>query len=171
MNTVGKIIPPQCLVTEREKLRKYEFKVIVTNGCFDILHSGHVDYLEKAASMLDDYRGHSMAFLLVGLNSDDSVRKLKGPTRPINNQNDRARVLAALECVDGVCIFSNVRATEFLKVAQPDYYVKGGDYTLETLDKDERAALEFMGTKITFFPTTTGKSTSETLAKIQLTMP
>src|SRR5215471_6900062 len=96
-------------------------KLVVTNGCFDLLHAGHVTYLETARSQGDA--------LLIGLNGDDSVRQLKGPDRPLNPESDRAGVLAALASVDGICIFAERTATRFLAAAQPDVYVKGGDYT------------------------------------------
>src|SRR5512139_4063214 len=97
-------------------------RLVVTNGCFDVLHLGHVTYLETARSQGDA--------LLVGVNSDEAVRQLKGPGRPVTPETDRAAVLAALESVDGVCIFAESTATRFLAAAQPDIYVKGGDYTL-----------------------------------------
>ena len=133
-------------------------RLVVTNGCFDLLHAGHVAYLETA-------RSHGDA-LLVGLNGDDSVRQLKGPDRPVNGENDRAAVLAALESVSGVCIFAERRATRFLAAAQPDIYVKGGDYTLETLDAEERRAVEAGGGTIVLIPFVPGKSTTALLNKI-----
>jgi rfaE bifunctional protein nucleotidyltransferase chain/domain len=104
--------------------------------------------------------------LLVGLNGDDSVRQLKGPDRPVNGENDRAAVLAALESVSGVCIFAERAATRFLAAAQPDIYVKGGDYTLETLNADERRAVEAAGGKIVLIPFVPGKSTTALLNKL-----
>jgi len=133
-------------------------KLVVTNGCFDLLHLGHVTYLETARQ-----RGDA---LLVGLNGDESVRQLKGPDRPLNKEPERAAVLAALESVDGVCAFKERTATRFLSVAQPDIYVKGGDYSLETLDRDERQAVEKAGGKIVIIPFVPGKSTTELLKKI-----
>tara|TARA_R100000808_G_scaffold5412_1_gene16516 strand:+ start:313 stop:783 length:471 start_codon:yes stop_codon:yes gene_type:complete len=132
-------------------------KLVVTNGCFDILHVGHVKYLQKAREFGDA--------LLVGLNGDDSVRELKGSNRPINNQEDRAEVLRALSCVDFVHIFEDTRATNFLKEFKPDIYAKAGDYTLETLYPPERCALELMGSKIVFLPFIEGKSTTNILKK------
>lgn len=134
-------------------------RLVVTNGCFDILHAGHVTYLENARDQGDA--------LLVGLNGDGSVRQLKGDGRPVNAENDRALVLAGLESVTGVCIFPQRSATDFLKVAQPDIYVKGGDYTLETLNPAERAAVESGGGKIVIIPFLPGKSTSGLLQKIR----
>jgi rfaE bifunctional protein nucleotidyltransferase chain/domain len=142
----------------RAGLRADGKRLVVTNGCFDLLHAGHVAYLETA-------RSHGDA-LLVGLNGDDSVRQLKGPDRPVNGENDRAAVLAALESVSGVCIFAERRATRFLAAAQPDIYVKGGDYTLETLDADERRAVEAGGGQIVLIPLVPGKSTTALLNKI-----
>lgn len=142
----------------RAAVRARGIKLVVTNGCFDLLHPGHVTYLETA-------RNHGDA-LLLGLNSDDSTRQLKGEGRPVNPEADRAVVVAALESVDGVCIFSDKTATRFLAAAQPDVYVKGGDYTLDTLNPDERRAVESAGGKIVIIPFVTGKSTTGLLAKI-----
>ena len=133
-------------------------KLVVTNGCFDILHPGHVVYLETARNFGDA--------LLVGLNGDNSVRELKGSGRPVNSEPDRAAVLAALESVSGVCIFLEKTATNFLSRAKPDIYVKGGDYTLDTLNKDERRAAEQAGGKIKIIPFVPGKSTTALLEKI-----
>ncbi|MEK7784856.1 MAG: adenylyltransferase/cytidyltransferase family protein [Chloroflexota bacterium] len=133
-------------------------KLVVTNGCFDLLHPGHVTYLETA-------RNHGDA-LLVGLNGDDSTRQLKGEGRPVNPEGDRALVLAALESVNGVCIFAEKTATRFLAAAQPDVYVKGGDYTLDGLNREERRAVESAGGKIVIIPFVPGKSTTTLLQKI-----
>ena len=95
-----------------------------------------------------------------------ATRQLKGAGRPVNSENDRAAVLAALESVDGVCIFADTTATKFLAAAQPDIYVKGGDYTLETLNQDERRAVESAGGKIKIIPFVPGKSTTALLEKI-----
>jgi rfaE bifunctional protein nucleotidyltransferase chain/domain len=129
---------------------------VVTNGCFDIIHSGHVDYLSKAKELGD--------VLIVGLNGDESVRKLKGEGRPINNEMDRAKVLAAFSFVDYICIFKEEKATNFLKAAMPDTYVKAGDYSLETLDISEKCVLNLYGSYIKFIPFTEGKSTTNILS-------
>ena len=100
-------------------------KVVFTNGCFDILHLGHIDYLEKARSLGDA--------LIVGLNSDDSVRRLKGSERPVNSEHARARLLAALSFVDAVCLFKEDTPGELIETILPDILVKGGDYTIETI--------------------------------------
>jgi len=133
-------------------------KLVVTNGCFDIIHLGHVTYLENARNFGDA--------LLLGVNSDAAVRGLKGPGRPVNSETDRALVLAAMQSVDGVCIFADTTATQFLAAARPDIYVKGGDYTLETLNQDERRAVESAGGRIVLVPFVPGKSTTALLEKI-----
>ncbi|PYJ06439.1 MAG: D-glycero-beta-D-manno-heptose 1-phosphate adenylyltransferase [Verrucomicrobia bacterium] len=133
-------------------------RLVVTNGCFDLLHLGHVTYLETARNQGDA--------LLVGVNSDESVRQLKGAGRPLNEEQDRAAVVAALASVDGVCVFAERTASRFLAAAQPDVYVKGGDYTVETLNADERGTVEQAGGKIVIIPFVPGKSTTEMLKKI-----
>jgi rfaE bifunctional protein nucleotidyltransferase chain/domain len=158
VNFQAKIIDWNQLPAWRNALRDAGKKLVVTNGCFDLLHLGHVTYLENARNQGDP--------LLVGVNGDASVGQLKGPGRPVNNQTDRAAVLAALESVDGVCIFQEKRATHFLSHARPDIYVKGGDYTLETLDQEERRAVEQGGGRIKIIPFVPGKSTSSLLEKI-----
>src|SRR5450432_3183976 len=158
MNFREKIIAWVKLPEWREKFRASGKKLVVTNGCFDILHLGHVTYLETARNFGDA--------LLVGINSDDATRQLKGAGRPVNSENDRAAVLAALESVNGVCIFTDATATKFLAAAQPDIYVKGGDYTLDTLNQDERRAVDSAGGKIVIVPFVPGKSTTSLLEKI-----
>jgi rfaE bifunctional protein nucleotidyltransferase chain/domain len=153
-----KLIEPQHLAEWRINLRQSGKKLVVTNGCFDILHVGHVTYLENARNFGDK--------LLIGVNSDAAVSGLKGPGRPVNSEMDRMLVLAALESVDGVSIFRETTATNFLTSAQPDIYVKGGDYTLETLNQEERRAVESAGGKIILVPFVPGKSTTGLLGKI-----
>ncbi len=158
MNFREKIIPWNKLPEWRAAMRASGKKLVVTNGCFDLLHVGHVTYLESA-------RQHGDA-LLIGVNSDDAVRKLKGEDRPVNEEADRAAVLAALESVSGICIFNDSTATRFLAAAQPDIYVKGGDYTLETLNQDERRTVEQAGGRIVLIQFVPGKSTTALLKKI-----
>jgi len=153
-----KIISWEQLPAWRANARASGRKLVVTNGCFDILHLGHVTYLESARNQGDT--------LLVGLNSDASVRELKGPPRPVNSEADRAAVLAALACVDAVCIFAEKAATRFLEAVQPDIYVKGGDYTLDTVNQEERRLVEQAGGKIVILPLVPGKSTTALLQKI-----
>ncbi|HEY5041843.1 MAG TPA: adenylyltransferase/cytidyltransferase family protein [Verrucomicrobiae bacterium] len=152
MNFRDKIIVWDKLPEWRKSIRVSGKKLVVTNGCFDILHLGHVTYLENARNFGDA--------LLIGVNGDAAVRGLKGAGRPVNSETDRASVIAALESVDGVCVFADATATKFLAAAQPDIYVKGGDYTLETLNQDERHAVEDSGGKIVIVPFVRGKSTT-----------
>ena len=136
-------------------------KVVATNGCFDLLHVGHVRYLQAARALGE--------VLVVGINGDESTRQLKGDGRPINSEQDRAEVVAALECVDLVTIFPDLRAVRFLEQASPDIYVKGGDYTVDTLDKSERLALEQAGATIRIIGFEKGYSTSGLLEKLAKT--
>jgi rfaE bifunctional protein nucleotidyltransferase chain/domain len=158
MNFREKIIPWGKLPEWRAAMRASGKRLVVTNGCFDLLHPGHVTYLETARNQGDA--------LLVGVNSDDAARQLKGAGRPVNVEADRAAVLAALQSVDAVCIFNERTAARFLAAAQPDIYVKGGDYTLETLNQEERRLVEQAGGKIVIFPIVPGKSTTALLKKI-----
>jgi len=153
-----KIFSVDELARRTEELRESGRKVVFTNGCFDLLHVGHVRYLEKARSFGDA--------LVVGVNGDESVRQLKGAGRPLNNEQDRAEVLAALACVDLVAIFPEKRATRILELVRPSIYVKGGDYTEETLNAEERDALKKMGTDIRIIPFEPGYSTSGLLEKL-----
>ena len=154
----SKILTLDQLRAESARLRAEGRRVVATNGCFDILHVGHVRYLAAARKLGDA--------LVVGLNGDDSVRQLKGEGRPVNRERDRAEVLAALESVDYVTIFREKRATNFLRAAAPAVYAKGGDYTANTLDPEERAVLDEFGTRIEIIPFEKGYSTSELLTRI-----
>ena len=158
MSFRDKILPLAALPAWRAELRVQGKKLVATNGCFDILHAGHVTYLEAARQQGDA--------LLVGLNSDGSVRQLKGEGRPVNGETDRAAVLAALQAVDAVCIFPELRATRFLALAQPDIYVKGGDFTLDQLPQEEREVVEKSGGKIITVGFVPGKSTTALLERI-----
>jgi len=158
VNFHDKVIPWEKLPKWRAEMRARNKKLVVTNGCFDLLHLGHVTYLETARNLGDA--------LLVGMNSDAAVRELKGPDRPVNNEHDRAAVLAALESISGVCIFTEATALRFLSHAQPDIYVKGGDYTLDTINQDERREVEKAGGRIVLVPFVPGKSTTALLKKI-----
>jgi D-glycero-beta-D-manno-heptose 1-phosphate adenylyltransferase len=158
VNFRDKLIGRDQLPAWRTALRAAGKKLVVTNGCFDLLHVGHVSYLESARNLGDA--------LLVGVNGDDSARQLKGESRPVNAAADRAAVLAALASVDSVCIFAEKTAVKFLATAQPDIYVKGGDYTPDTLNQDERRAVESAGGKVVIIPFVPGKSTTALLEKI-----
>ena len=155
----AKIADLEELAERSEKLRAAGKKLVATNGCFDLLHVGHVRYLQAARAMGD--------FLAVGLNSNRSVREVKGSGRPIMTENDRAEVLAALECVDLVTIFPEMRATRFLAAARPAIYVKGADYSSETLNEEERAALIQIGAEIRLIPFEPGYSTSQLMEQIR----
>lgn len=142
-----------------EQLRQQNKKVIFTNGCFDILHAGHVRYLESAKALGD--------CLVIGLNSDASVRALKGDSRPINSEEDRAEVLGALRAVDYVVVFGDETAENLIAKVRPDIYVKGGDYTVETLP-EAKVVLGYGG-KIELVPLVTGRSSSNIINKIKRT--
>jgi rfaE bifunctional protein nucleotidyltransferase chain/domain len=158
VNLRDKIISLDALTEWRHAQRAAGGKLVVTNGCFDLLHVGHVTYLEQARDCGDA--------LLVGLNSDASVRALKGENRPLNSEADRAVVVAALQSVDFVCIFPEREATRFLTLAQPDVYIKGGDYTIDTINQQERRVVESGGGKIVIIPIVPGKSTTALVAKM-----
>lgn len=131
-------------------------KIVTTNGCFDILHVGHIRYLKEAKKLGD--------ILIVAINSDDSVRKIKGDKRPLVSQNERAEILSALECVDYVLIFDELNPIRFLTELRPDIHVKGGDYTPDRVI--ERQALEDIGAKLYLIPGADGKSTSNLIELI-----
>lgn len=143
----------------RERLRAEGRRVILTNGVFDLLHTDHLYFLREARQ-----RGDA---LFVALNGDASVRQLKGPLRPIQAEVDRAYALGALECVDTVVLFSAKRLTAEIRALTPDVYAKAGDYTLDKLDPDERAALEEIGARIEFLPFLPGFSTTALVARIK----
>jgi len=132
-------------------------RVVLTNGCFDLLHRGHISYLQQSAALGD--------LLIVAVNSDASVRTLKGPDRPLNSEHDRAYALAALRCVDATFIFPGPRLDAEIAALKPDHYSKAGDYTLETLDPSERAALEAAGTVIHLLPFVQGHSTTSLIQR------
>ncbi len=154
----AKILTLAELAQRAEELRAQGRKLVLTNGCFDLLHVGHVRYLQQAAELGDA--------LAVAVNGDESVRALKGPGRPLNGADDRAEVLAALECVDFVTIFPAMRATEVIEAVRPGIYVKGGDYTLESLDAEEVAALKKAGAEIKTLPLVPGKSTTRLIERM-----
>lgn len=155
----GRIVSEEELERIRDGMERAGRRLVFTNGCFDLLHVGHVRYLRQARALGDA--------LVVGLNSDGSVRALKGEGRPMNSQGDRAEVLAALGCVDYVVIFDDPRATELIRTVRPHVYAKGGDYTPESLDSEERAALENCGAEIRILPLVPGRSTTELLGRMK----
>ena len=138
-------------------LRAHGQRIVFTNGCFDILHVGHVRYLGAARALGD--------CLVVGLNSDASVRRLKGPERPLNEEADRAEVLDALRAVDYVTIFDEPTAAELIKIIRPDVYVKGGDYTIATLPEAE--IVRGYGGRVEFIDLVPERSTTRVIEKLR----
>ena len=131
---------------------------VLTNGCFDMIHRGHAEYLYEASKLGDN--------LIVLLNSDSSIHRLKGNGRPVYNQNNRAYVLASFACVDAVIIFDSERCPNEILRIRPDVYVKGGDYCMDNIDIDEKAALMEVGARMVFIPVRTDISTSKLLEKL-----
>lgn len=152
-----KIIARNQLNEEIINIKAAGKKLVFTNGCFDILHVGHVRYLNAARKLGD--------CLIVGLNSDSSVRCLKGPTRPINNQDDRAEVLAGLSSVDYVVVFDERTAENLIAEIKPAIYVKGGDYQIEELP--EAQVVKQYGGHIELIPEVPGRSSSNVIKKIR----
>jgi 3-deoxy-manno-octulosonate cytidylyltransferase (CMP-KDO synthetase) len=153
---MSKIITRDELQQQAQAWRAQKRRIVFTNGCYDILHAGHVQLLEVAKSFGD--------VLVLGLNSDASVRRLKGDARPINAQDARAFVLAALEAVDAVCIFEEDTPVETIQILRPDIHVKGGDYTPDELP--EATAVRADGGEIRIVPLREGFSTTKTLVKL-----
>ena len=153
---MGIVVDRKNIIPIIKDLKKQGLKIVTTNGCFDILHVGHLRYLKKAKSFGD--------ILVVALNSDSSTKALKGETRPINNQNDRAELLSNINCVDIVVIFDEITPEKLLVEIAPDVHTKGADYTIETLP--EAKAIIEAGGKIEFIEFVEGKSTTNTIKKI-----
>jgi len=158
-----KLIALDALVRRRQEYRAEGRSVVWTNGCFDLFHAGHARSLAAAKALGD--------VLVVGLNADVSVQALKGEGRPLVPERQRAALLSALACVDHVLLFAGKRCTPELAAVQPDVYAQGSDYTLETIDQDERAAVEGAGGRIAFLPMVDGVSTSLILKKIRRSDP
>ena len=164
MNPAAELPNPKLLALEqavalRERLRQEGRRVVLTNGVFDLLHTGHLHYLQQARALGDA--------LFIALNSDQSVKQLKGPLRPVQTEAERAYALASLACVDAVLVFREKRLTREILALRPDVYAKAGDYTLEKLDADERGALQHVGARIEFMPFLPGFSTTSLIAKIK----
>jgi len=143
----------------REGQRAAGRRLVLTNGVFDLLHPGHLHFLQQARR-----QGEA---LMVALNGDASVRALKGPSRPVQTEAQRAYALAALACVDAIVVFGTPRLTAEIQALRPEVYCKAGDYTLETLNAEERAALEAAGARIEFLPFLPGFSTTQLIARIK----
>ncbi len=142
------------------RIEKYLSKksIVLTNGCFDLLHAGHVYSLQEASKLGDE--------LWVALNSDESIRKIKGPSRPIYNQEHRAFMLKSLSCVSQVFFFDQPNLSMEIRKLKPDYYVKSGDYRFDTLNSEELDSLKEVKAKIFFVPFLEGISTTSTITGI-----
>jgi len=149
---------PDEVAAWRDELHAAGKRLVFTNGVFDLIHTGHTRYLQQARDLGDA--------LVVALNSDASVKQLKGPSRPVNTEEARAEVLRALRSVDAVVVFSEPRATRLIEAVRPHLYTKGGDYTEESLNPEERAALKAAGSEIRILPIVEGKSTTSTLKRL-----
>ncbi len=145
----------------RDSLDAQGRKLILTNGVFDLLHVGHVRYLNEAKSLGD--------CLVVAINADESVRELKGPNRPVYSAEERAEILCALEAVDRVVVFSERRASRVIEAIHPHIYTKGGDYTPDSLIDEEKQLLDRLGVEIRILSLVAGKSTSATVSKMEAT--
>jgi rfaE bifunctional protein nucleotidyltransferase chain/domain len=153
---LGEAVSLQEAVAIREKLRAKGKTVVLTNGHFDVLHVGHVDCLQRAKALGD--------VLIVGLNSDASTRLLKGEKRPIVPQEERAQLLAALQCVDYVVIFEERTAERLVAALKPEVYVKGGDWAIE--DLPEAKAVAEYGGQVEILPQVPGRSTTDVIKTI-----
>ena len=159
MLSVNKIVTlPEALLKINE-LKGMGKKVVFSNGCFDILHAGHVDYLEKAREKGD--------FLVVALNTDASVRRIKGEDRPVNNQDSRARVLAGLGCINLVILFDENTPYDLIKIINPDILVKGKDYDISNIVGADIVLQN--GGKVETIELTEGLSTTSVIDKIKKT--
>lgn len=154
---MGQVLRRENIAQFVANLHKSGKTVVATNGCFDILHVGHVRYLQKTKSFAD--------YSIVLLNSDKSVRSIKGEDRPINNENDRAEILSALSCVDYVVLFDEDSPRSLLDEIKPDVYTKGADYSMETLP--EADIMKKNNTKVEFIDFVEGKSTTKTIEKMK----
>ncbi len=154
---MGKVVKREDIPVLLKQLRAENKTIVTTNGCFDILHVGHVRYLQKTKTFAD--------VLVVCLNSDVSVKKIKGPDRPVNNENDRAEILCALSCVDYVVLFDESSPENLLCEIKPDVHTKGADYTIETLP--EAKAIMAAGGRIEFISFVEGKSTTSIIEKMR----
>lgn len=153
---MGQLVKREDLPQVLKSLKSQGKTVVTTNGCFDILHVGHVRYLQATKAFCD--------VMVVCLNSDVSVKKIKGPDRPINNENDRSEILCALECVDYVVLFDESSPVDLLCEMKPDVYTKGADYTVETLP--EAKPVMQNGGRVEFISFVEGKSTTNVIKKI-----
>lgn len=156
---MGKLVSQEEVVKIVKELQSNGKTVVTTNGCYDILHVGHVRYLQKSKEYAD--------YLVVMLNSDISVKKNKGENRPINTELDRAEILCALSCVDYVVIFDEKSPCDLLAKIKPDFHTKGADYTLDTLPKEEHDVIVNNNIDVKFIEFVQGKSTTNTIEKMK----
>jgi D-beta-D-heptose 7-phosphate kinase/D-beta-D-heptose 1-phosphate adenosyltransferase len=154
---IEKILSPEQMLRERERLRAAGKRLVFTNGVFDLLHVGHVRYLEQARALGD--------YLLVAINSDRTVRELKGPDRPVFDQAERAEILAALRCVDYVTVFDNISPRSLIGELLPDVLVKGGDYQLDQIHGREE--VEAAGGNVISLPFVEGASTTQLIERMK----
>ena len=154
---MGKVVSREELVGVRRRLKAERRSVVFTNGCFDIIHRGHVEYLSKARAMGD--------VLVVGLNTDASVRRLKGPSRPVVDQDDRAVVMAALAVVDYVCLFSEDTPLELITAIVPDVLVKGADWPIDKVVG--REVVESAGGRVQAIEFVPDRSTTSIIDRIR----
>ncbi len=155
---VPKLMTLEDACVQRAALAAAGRKVVLTNGCFDLLHAGHLYFLQEARRLGDA--------LFVAINSDESVRVLKGPKRPVQSERERAYALAALECTSALVVFHQPRLTAEIAALRPDVYAKAGDYTLEKLERSEREALQACGAEIRFLPFLAGFSSTALICRI-----
>jgi rfaE bifunctional protein nucleotidyltransferase chain/domain len=156
-NPGSKVVDAATLVRQVGELRRHGSRVVFTNGCFDVLHRGHVGYLEQGGRLGD--------VLVVAVNGDESVRRLKGPDRPVNRAEDRAAVLAALSCVDFVVVFDQDSPSELIEAVRPDVYVKGGDYPPELVP--EAPLVRRLGGEVRILEYVPDRSTSAIIERIR----
>ncbi|WP_299818587.1 D-glycero-beta-D-manno-heptose 1-phosphate adenylyltransferase [uncultured Pontibacter sp.] len=157
MNSSNKIYTLPQLQERLQEWRAQGQKIVFTNGCFDLLHLGHVDYLEKARQLGDK--------LVLGLNTDASISRIKGPTRPLQDEMSRARIMASLLFIDAVVLFNDETPLELIKAVQPDVLVKGDDYAVEQIVGHE--VVQANGGKVETVPLVKGYSTTNIVNKIE----
>lgn len=156
---MGKLVTQDEIIKIVRNLQQEGKTVVTTNGCYDILHVGHVRYLQKTKEFAD--------YSVIMLNSDISVKKNKGDNRPINTQSDRAEILCALSCVDYVVIFDEKSPCELLDKIKPNFHTKGADYSLDTLPKEEKDVIIKNKINVKFIEFVQGKSTTNTIEKMK----
>ncbi len=157
--SVPKLMSLDAACLWRQQLAREGRRVVLTNGCFDLLHAGHIYFLEQARAQGDE--------LLVAVNSDESVRILKGAARPVQNVKERTYALAALSCTSALLVFPRPRLDAEIRSLRPDIYVKAGDYSWDNLDKAERSALQEAGVEIRFLPFLTGWNSTDLIFRIK----